>query len=68
MNHNEAAAFINSQVACALIEVESMKAANTERESQGYALAYDEEAFMAIIDKYGIDHNAVLTVLREAQP
>lgn len=65
---NGNAAFVFSQTACALIEMEAMKAANAERESQGYSLAYDEEAFLALIDRYAIHHNAVLTQLREDSP
>ncbi len=57
--------YIQSQVACALIEMEAMKAANVEREQRGESLAYDEAAFMAIIDKYGIHHNAVIGFMRE---
>lgn len=60
MNENERAVFLMSQTACALIEMEGMKAANIERESHGYALAYGEEAFLALIEKYGIHHNAAL--------
>ena len=37
-----------------IVSVESMKAANTERKSHGYALAYSEEAFVkASEDLYG---------------
>lgn len=35
----------------ALIELESMKAANYERMSRGEALAYHEDAILSLIDK-----------------
>ena len=52
-----------SQIACALIELEAMKVANLTRERDGQSPAYREEAFMALIDKYQLSHNAVLTNL-----
>ncbi len=62
------AAYIQSQVACALLEMEAMKALNMERDHRQQALAYDEEAFLAVIQKYGIHHNAVLTVIAGPAP
>jgi hypothetical protein len=63
MISEENAAFINSQTACALIEMQGMVAANTLREDQGHTIAYDESAFLKLIEKYGIHHNAVLNRL-----
>jgi hypothetical protein len=45
----------------ALIEMQGMIAANKERESQGYALAYSEEAFMELIKRQGLGHNQRVT-------
>jgi len=59
----QSVAYVHAQVACALIELEAMKAANRERDICGDAPAYGEAAFMALQDKYGIHHNAVLTTL-----
>ena len=56
--------YLYSQVACALIELESMKAANWMREMQGHTIAYGEEAFLELIDKYRLNHNDVITDLR----
>ena len=56
-------AYINGQVACALIEMEAMKAANHERQQRGESDNYGEEAFMALIEKYCINHNAVIGYL-----
>lgn len=57
------AAFLNSQTACAMIEAMGMQALNKQREAQGLSMAYDDEAFFALIDKYGIGHNTALTTL-----
>jgi hypothetical protein len=38
---------IVANIVAAQARIEGMKAKNTERESQGYALAYDEDAFFA---------------------
>ena len=43
-----------------------MKAANHDRKSDGLALAYDDEAFAEIPDRFGIGHNAVVDVLQRA--
>lgn len=60
MNSNEATSYVFAQAICALAEIEAMKAANFEREQQGYALAYGEDAFYNVIEKYCIHHNGVL--------
>lgn len=56
------AAYVNSQAACALLEMEGMKAANSQHED---CQPYDENAFQAVIEKYGIHHNGVLRVVNE---
>ena len=40
------------------IAMNSMIVANKEREANGYAFAYDEKAFIDLIEEYGIHHNA----------
>lgn len=59
MNEQQRCIWLQSQIACALIEMEAMKAANVERESEGKALAYDEEAFMNLINRYGIHRRSL---------
>lgn len=66
MTPEQAAAFINAQSVAAMAEVQAMIAANTERLAQDCSLVYDEAAFLAVIDKYGLHHNAVLTTFAEA--
>jgi len=59
--NDEKVAYINGQIACALIEMESMKAANKEKLTPG--LAYGEKDFFSLIGKYRISHNAILGYL-----
>ena len=61
MTPEQTASYVNSQAACALIEMQGMIAANQFRMQQGLTIAYDEKAFFALIDQYGISHNAVIT-------
>ena len=56
-------AYVNSQSTCALIELESMKSENSTRILNNQALAYDEKAFVDLIDKYQLGHNSVVTNL-----
>ena len=55
-------AFIQSQTACALADIEGMKAENAQfPENQQYG----KDDFFAIPDRYGISHNAVIEYLRD---
>ena len=58
-------AYINSQTAAMQAEVEGMKAMNTERDRNGLALAYGEDAFMNVAARYGLTHNQVISYLRD---
>ena len=62
-NQMRRAADVNARIARASIRLAGMVAANATRESHGYALAYDEGAFLAVIDEEGIDYNAVTDML-----
>jgi hypothetical protein len=62
MTPEQIAAYVQSQVACASIEVEAMKAENRLFEEQGYAQVYNEAAFRAIPDQFGIGHNSVVSM------
>jgi hypothetical protein len=64
MNETERAAFLMSQTACMLVEMEAMKAANRKRQMNDHSDAYGEDEFLALIEKYGTGHNAALTTLR----
>lgn len=54
------AALVQSQSACALIEAAGMQAENQQRLLSGQSVAYAEEAFNKLIDKYGIGQNTVI--------
>ena len=60
MSDSENAAYVFSQSVCAMVEAMGMAAENQQREHRGESIAYDEDAFAAIINKYGIHHNAVV--------
>ena len=53
--------FVQGQIACSLIEMEAMKAANIERANKGESLAYGEADFMGLIDKHCISHNGIIS-------
>ena len=64
MNEIQQAAYVIAQAACAMCEVEAMKADNERCRQQGVSDAYGESHFMALQDKYGIHHNAVITLFQ----
>ncbi len=63
MTPEQRIAYIQSQIACALIELEAMKAENLARIFDMKAQAYTEKDFMALIDKYYLHHNGVMSEL-----
>ena len=65
MTPEQKAAFIQAQVVNAYAEIESMKAANWERKDREQWVLYGEPDFMAIQDKYGLSHNAVISFFQE---
>ena len=64
MTDEQRAAYLNAMTAGALIEMNAMIALNKEREMLGHSLAYGEEAFMNVINTWGIGHNAAITTLQ----
>ena len=68
MNQPEScAAYINAEVACALIRAKGMEAENRQREHRGEPMAYTEADFTALIEEYGIYHNATVGMLNDAE-
>ncbi len=61
MTPEQLASFVFANSVAAFAEIQGMVAENTFREQKGQTIAYDEEAFLAVIEKYGIHHNAVMT-------
>jgi hypothetical protein len=58
-------AYINSQTAAMLAELEGMKAANMERQRNDCANAYGEWEFGNLANRFGLTHNQVIDYLRE---
>jgi hypothetical protein len=58
------AAYVISQSVCAMIEAMGMQAENQQRIHRGESVAYMEDSFNSLCEKYGIHHNAVCTVLQ----
>jgi hypothetical protein len=56
--------YIQSQIACAQIELAAMQAENQERSFKGESMAYNSGHFMELINKYNIYHNAVIEMTK----
>ena len=65
MTPEQKAAFVFSQSVAAMAAIESMKVTNRERVSKGNTEAYDEKAFLEVIDNYNIGYNDVVGLFRE---
>lgn len=61
MSGSERVAFIVSQTACMMAELEGMKAENAFRERRGEAMAYGADAFDGLASAFGLDRNAVIS-------
>ena len=53
-------AYQQSMAVGAQIELEAMKSENALREQNNEAPAYGHEAFMELIERYGLGHNTIL--------
>lgn len=65
MTPEQKAAFVNAQSVAATAEICGMIALNKERERNGYALAYGEDAFAAVPEKYGLGYNQLCDFFRD---
>ena len=61
MTPEQKAAYVFAQAVCAMAEIEGMKAENIQCTFRDADMTYMKKQFMAVIEKYGIHHNAVLT-------
>ena len=66
MNHNEAAAIIMARAAALSARVSAMNAENQQRLANGYSVAYGEDAFLDAITEEQCDHNAVWSLIQQA--
>lgn len=62
MKEEFAASILFANAVAALAEIEGMKALNMQRQVVGSSMAYDDNAFFNVIEKYGIHHNAIYTL------
>jgi len=62
MNKN---VFVQSQIACAMLKLEGMKAVNMQRAYEGCAMDYGYDDFVNLIDEHKIGWNDVIGYLRE---
>ncbi|KKN98434.1 hypothetical protein LCGC14_0145280 [marine sediment metagenome] len=60
MTDEQKAAYVVAASVEAFAEIQGMITTNKEREADGKALAYDEEAFSKIAYKHGIDNNSMI--------
>jgi hypothetical protein len=63
MSHEQQAAYIIAQAVCAMAEIAGMQAMDRAWEKQGYS-TYNDLDYAAVIEKYGIHHNAVLSLFQ----
>ena len=61
MTEEQKAAYINGQVMCAQLEMEAMKVSNVQSINAGFSPNYVEEDFRAIVDRFCISHNDVIS-------
>lgn len=59
------AAFIASQVACMQVEMVVMQEQNIADRAAGRTLSYQPHEFRALVDRYGLGHNDVISYLRD---
>jgi hypothetical protein len=65
MDQTARAAFVIAQAACAAIESAAMQTQNAADFTAGRPMTYQQHDFLALPDKYGIHHNAVISYLGE---
>ena len=64
MTDQQAAAYVFAQAVCAQAEIAALQARNDCYQDGGTPVGQDE--FIAVIEKYGIHHNAVLSTFTNA--
>jgi hypothetical protein len=62
MTPEQQAAYVIAMAACVTAETAAMQAENQQRSHRGEAVAYNEQAFTDLINRYGIHHNAILSM------
>lgn len=69
MNKQQSAALVFATAVEMLCELEAMRVANMERERRGESLAYSEEAFNDLHDRYAnvVSYNGAIEIFHNAQ-
>ncbi len=60
MTSEQKAAYINAKAASMIVEMNGMVAENLQRFHRNESLAYDQNAFTDLIDKYKLDENSLV--------
>ena len=63
MDKEQNIAYINAQIACAMIKAMGMTAENKQREILGQSMAYSADMFFDLIEEHGLGHNSIITQL-----
>ena len=63
MSEMDRAAYVVSQSAAAVIEALGMIAEDARAETLGNPRRYQQRDFLQVIERYGIHHNAVVSIL-----
>ena len=61
MNEEQRLIYVRGILLQAEIRMNGMIAENKQREVLGQSMAHDENAFTALIDEFGLTHNALIT-------
>lgn len=64
MTKEQKAAYIVAMAACVNAEIAAMQIENQINSDHGFPCRHDADDFRAVMDRYGIHRNAVLTLFR----
>lgn len=64
MDAAQSAAYVIAQAACCAAEIAAMQAANANANRADVQPPFDEQDFRAVPERYGVHHNAVLTLFQ----
>ena len=65
MTEEQKAAYVFAQAVSALADICGMMAENFQRQAIGSSMAYVEDSFVGVAEKYGITHNQVLSLFHD---
>ena len=62
MTEEQKAAYIQAKTVAAYATIQGMMVTNRERASKDFTEAYDEEAFLAVENEFGISENHLISL------